>query len=76
MFLLGVYVMRQIGILNMKEFPQAYNWLVTLSYGTLSIAIPVEIEQYLAARILDSRLAAKTKEANNPMDRSGVSAAS
>ena len=50
MYLPGVWVLRQSGILNMNEYSQAYNWFVIVAHGLLSIAIPVEIEQYLALR--------------------------
>lgn len=76
MFLPGIYVLRQVGILNMNGFSQALNWFTIITHGMLSIAIPVEIEQYLARRFSASRLDSKTKAANNPMDRSGGSAAS
>lgn len=76
MFLPGIYVMRQAGILNVNEYYPAYNWSLIVAHGVLSIATPVEIEQYLAARRFRLLSFQNSKIANNPMDRSGGSTAS
>ncbi len=70
-FLPGIALMGRVGILNMNGFPQAYNWLVILIHGVISIAIPVEIEQYLAKGLTTSSLNVHKADANKPMDRSG-----
>ncbi len=72
----GIAMLKSLGILNMNEFPVSYNVVVILIHGMVSVAIPVEVEQFLSKYFITASCNAVNTDANKAIHRSRGSAVS